>query len=63
MWYTTKGAHNKLTNYVLVTTLSVDDPDRAQDAIDNGTLIQFLSNHAEDLVASVVDEDELTELI
>jgi hypothetical protein len=50
--------------HVLTVSLNVDDPDRAQDAIDNGTLIPFLKNNQGRIVAEVIfeEDDELETL-
>lgn len=44
--------------HVLVVSLAVDDGERAQDAIDHGTLIPFLKSHQSQLAAEVVEEDD-----
>lgn len=44
---------------VLIVSLSIgDNTDRAQDAIDNGTLIPFLRSHEDELYATIQDEPE-----
>ena len=43
---------------VLIVSLSVDDPERAEAAIENGTLIPFLTSHVDNIAAVVIDEDD-----
>jgi len=45
--------------YVLIVSLSLgDDRERADNAIDNGTLIPFLRSHENDLYSTVQEEPE-----